>query len=69
MEYAKDEFFKIRYNTKVNRFQMRKEAYISKIYEKIKSHKFISTIILVFFMFSTINIIMIYNFIKILQGT
>ncbi len=68
MEYAKDEFFKIRYNTKLNRLQIKKEAWTSRIYEKIKTHKLITTVVLAFLIFSTINIIMIYNFMKILQG-
>ena len=68
MEYAKDEFFKIRYNTKLNRFQMKKEAWTSRICEKIKAHKLITTVILAFLVFSTINIIMICNFMKILQS-
>ena len=68
MEYAKDEIFKIRYNTKLNRLQMKKENWTSKIYEKIKAHKFITTIIITFLIFSTINIIMINSFMKILEN-
>ena len=68
MEYAKDEIFKIRYNTKLNRLQMKKENWTSKIYQMIKSHKFITTVIFVFLLFSFVNIIMINSFIKILQG-
>ena len=68
MEYAKDEIFKIRYNTKLNRLQMKKENWTSKIYQIIKSHKFITTVIIVFLLLSVINIIMINSFIKILQG-
>ena len=68
MEYAKDEFFKIRYNTKLNRLQIRKETWTSRLFEKIKTHKLITTVILTFLLFSIINIIMIYNFMTILQG-
>ena len=68
MEYAKDEIFKIRYNTKLNRLQMKKENWTSKIYQMIKSHKFITTVIIVFLLLSVINIIMINSFIKILQS-
>ena len=67
MEYAKDDFFKIRYNTKLNKLQIKKENWTSRIYQKIKAHKLITTAILAFILFSTINIIMIYNFMKILQ--
>ena len=68
MEYAKDEIFQIRYNTKLDRLQIKGEAWTSKIYNKIKKHKLLTTTIVAFLMFSTINIVMIYNFMKILQN-
>ena len=68
MEYAKDEIFQIRYNTKLNRLQIGSESWTSKIYKKIKRHKLLTTIIIVLITFSTANIIMIYNFIEILQN-
>ena len=68
MEYAKDEIFQIRYNTKLNRLQIEHESWTSKIHKKIKRHKLLSTIIIALITFSTVNIIMIYNFIEILQN-
>ncbi len=68
MEYAKDEIFQIRYNTKLNRLQIKQESWTSKIYKKIKNHKLLTTIIICLLIFSTANIIMIYNFIEILQS-
>ena len=68
MEYAKDEIFKIRYNTKLNRLQMRKENWTSRIYQIIKTHKFIISVILMLLLFSIINIMMINSFINILQN-
>ena len=68
MEYANDEIFQIRYNTKLNRLEMRGESWTSRLYKKIKRHKLVSTTIIAFFIFSTINMIMIYNFMKILQN-
>ena len=68
MEYAKDEIFNVRYNTKLNRLQIEQEGWTSKIHKKIKAHKLITTAVLAFFIFSIINIVMIYNFMKILQG-
>ena len=68
MEYAKDEIFQIRYNTKLNRLQIGSESWTSKIYKKIKRHKLLTTIIIALITFSTANIIMIYNFIEILQN-
>ena len=36
MEYAKDEMFQIRYNTKLNRLQIKNESWTSRIYIKNK---------------------------------
>ena len=68
MEYAKDEIFQIRYNTKLNRLQIGSESWTNKIHKKIKRHKLLTTIIIALITFSTVNIIMIYNFIEILQN-
>ena len=57
MEYAKDEVFKIRYNTKLNRLQIKEENWTSKLLKQIKAHKFLTTVIIVFLLFSIINII------------
>lgn len=45
-----------------------REEWTSKIFKSIKRHKFISTVVITLAMFSTINVIMIYNFIKLLQN-
>ena len=68
MEYAKDEIFQITYNTKLNRLERLKENWTSRCYKKIKEHKLLTTVIITFFMFSIINIVMIYSFMKILQN-
>ena len=68
MEYAKDEIFQIRYNTKLNRLQIEHESWTSKILKKMKNHKLITTIIIVLIIFLTANVIMIYNFMEILQS-
>ena len=68
MEYAKDEIFQIRYNTKLNWLQIEHESWTSKILKKMKNHKLITTIIIVLIIFLTANVIMIYNFMEILQS-
>ena len=45
-----------------------KEVWTSKFLKNIKRHKFISTVVITLAMFSTINVIMIYNFIKLLKN-
>lgn len=68
MEYAKDEVFQVKYSTSLNRIKMKDETWISRLVSSIKKHKLITTIMLAFLMFATINLIMIGNFIKILQN-
>ena len=54
MEYAKEKFFEVMYNTKLDKLVIKKE--------------FITTVSTAFAMFSTLNVIMIYSFMKILQN-
>jgi len=68
MEYAKDEVFLVRYNTNFNRLEIEEDSWGKRFYKKIKSHKFLMTTIIAFFMFSTIHMIMLYSFMKILQN-
>lgn len=67
MEYAKDEIFQIKYNTKLNRLEMGKENWTSKFVKKMRSHKLLTTTIIAFFMFATLNMVMIYSFMRILE--
>ncbi len=68
MEYTKDVFFKVNYNSDLNRLEIAEERWTSKIIKKIKNHKLLTTAIIAFVMFSTLNIAMIYSFMKILQN-
>ena len=65
MEYAKSEMFNVNYNTKINRIETKKEKWIIILLKKIKKHKFFSTIVIAFISFSIINIVMIWNFMRI----
>lgn len=68
MEYAKDEIFQIRYNTKLNRLGKGKESWTSRLLKNIKRHKLLTTTIVAFFMFAILNVVMIYRFTEILQN-
>ena len=68
MEYTKDVFFKIRYNSDLNKLQIEKERWTSRLTKTIKNHKLLTTTIVAFFMFSTLNMIMIYSFMKVLTN-
>ena len=67
MEYAKDEIFNITYNSSKNKLEMKKESWASKLWRKIKKHRFMSVIFLLFFMFSILNIVLINYFLVVLQ--
>lgn len=68
MEYAKDEVFQVKYSTGLNRLKGKDETWTSRLAGSIKKHKLLTIIMLAFFVFATINLIMIGNFIKILQN-
>ena len=68
MDIAKEKFFEVRYNTKLDRLVIKKERLRSKIWKAMKKHKFITTVGATFMMFSVLNIAMIYSFMKILQN-
>lgn len=68
MEYAKDEVFQVKYSTGLNRLKGKDETWTSRLAGSIKKHKWITTVMLALLMFATINLIMIGNFIKILQN-
>ncbi len=67
MEYAKDEIFRITYNSNIDRLQIPKESWTSKCKKIVKKHKLISCAIMLFLTFSCINFFLIYYFMKILQ--
>lgn len=68
MEYAKDEIFQIRYNSNLNRLQIGHQSWTSRLLKTIKRHKFISTVMMAFIIFSIANAIMIFNFMEILKN-
>ena len=67
MEIAKDKIFNVRYNTRLDRLEIPKENLANKLYKMVKTHKFITATIITFFSFSTLNCILIYNFMQILK--
>lgn len=68
MEYANDEIFQIKYNKDTDRLECDKKSWTSKFKGKIKENKLLSMVVIAFIIFSVINVIMIYNFINILQN-
>lgn len=68
MEYVKSDFFKVKYNTKLNRLEFKKESWTSKLKAKIKKHKIITMAVVTLVVFLILNFIMVYNFMIILQN-
>ncbi len=63
-----ENIFNVKYNTKLDRLEIPKEATKNKMFKFLGSHKFISVIIISFFILSSINFYLIYNFVKILEN-
>ncbi|MCF0124506.1 MAG: hypothetical protein HUJ68_01910 [Clostridia bacterium] len=68
MEIAKENFFKIGYNTRLRKEIIRKESIKNKIVKRIKKHKIMSGAVMLLIALSTVNLMMIYSFFKILQN-
>ena len=68
MEYAKDEIFQVRYNTKMDRLEIGHERLVKRIIKKIRRHKLITVTAITFLVFSTLNVVMICNFLKLLEN-
>ena len=64
MEYAKDEVFSIKYNSKKDKLEYKKT---NKILNIIRKNRFITLLVIFGGLFSTINFILIYYFFNILN--
>ena len=68
MEYAKDEIFNIRYNTRLNRLEIKNESWTSKFTKFFKKHMLLNIFLIAFILLSSINFLLIYNFMAILTN-
>ena len=68
MKSAKDDIFQIRYNTNMDMLQIGKRGLIKRLYNIIRNHKIISMVLISLIIFSIANVVMIYQFMKILQN-
>ena len=66
MEISKENVFKTQYTSVLGRSAKRKRT--SKILNFIKKNKIISITILIFIVCSSFNMLLVYNFIKILEN-
>ena len=68
MENVNKENNKIRYNTNLDRLQIGKNMVVKRLVKTVKNHKIISMAVISLIIFSTVNMVMIYKFMKILQN-
>ena len=68
MDIAKENFFEVNYNTKLDRLSLKKEGLFYKFRKLIKKHKFMTTVFITFALFSSLNFTMIFSFFRILQN-
>ena len=73
MEIAKEKWFEVKYDTKLDKMVIKKPKFNNKmllkyIINKIRKHIFLLTIGTAFIIFATLNILMIYSFFVILQN-
>lgn len=67
MEGTKENWYEVRYNTKLDKLVLKKPRFKSKVWIFMRKHKLITTAGISFIAFSILNITMIYSFMKILQ--
>ena len=63
-----EDVFNVKYNTELDKLEIKKEGMIKKIFKFINKHKFISTMFISLLVFSAINFYLIYSFMKILEN-
>ena len=73
MDIAKENWFVVKYDTKLDKMVIKKPKFNNKmllkyIINKIRKHSFLLTIGTAFIIFATLNILMIYSFFVILQN-
>jgi hypothetical protein len=64
MEITNDNYFNVKYNTKLDRLEVRKK---NKFLEKVQKHKVISVLGILLIMFSCLNFFLIYSFMRIIE--
>ena len=73
MEIAKEKWFEVKYDTKLDKMVIKKQKFNNKmllkhIINKIRKHSFLLTIGTALIIFSILNVVMIYSFFVILQN-
>ena len=67
MLYTNEDIFNIKYNERLDRIEIKQKGW-TRIKQSVQNHKFLSTVIALFIMFSLLNIVLIYNFLEVLKN-
>lgn len=67
MQYTNENILKVNGREEVKKMKIMGNEILCKMKDKIKRHKWISIAIITLIVFSTINIVMVYNFMNLLQ--
>lgn len=67
MDYAKDEVFEVTYRKGQDQFRKEKKRITGRIIHLCQRHKWLTFLLLSFLFFSSINIILITQFMKLIQ--
>lgn len=65
MEYTKDIYFKVNYNTSLEKTQTEQKKWTSSLLKKIKQNKLLITVLISLIVFASLNIVMIHSFMRI----
>ena len=64
---ADEDIFNLKYNVNLNKIEIEKRKWTSRLFKTILNHKFISMIVVVFIIFSILNLFLIFNFIRVIE--
>lgn len=67
MEETKENWYEVRYDTKLDKLVLKKPKFTSKMWLFMRKHKLITTVGISVIAFSILNITMIYSFMKVLK--
>jgi len=67
MTFTDEEIFNLRYNINLNKIEVAKRKWTSRLLKTIKRHKVLSFSIISFIFLASFNFMLIYNLIRLLQ--
>lgn len=65
--YANDEVFNVEYNESLDRLEIKRKSWTSRVIKNLRHHKIIVATAIMFVICSFMNCVLIYNFMEILK--